>query len=122
MTARPEALQRVPCIWYPVQFQAQQVEALIDSGIKVNTMTPAFAAKLGLSTWPTGVSAKKIDGSPLTTYTMAVAAFSLPDSLGKVQFFEETFLLADTSMKMVLGMPFLALINEDIQLGAERLT
>ena len=53
---------------------------------------------------------------------MTVAAFSLPDSLGKVRFFEETFLLADTSMKVVLGMPFLALSNADIQFGAERLT
>ncbi len=47
-------------------------------------MTPAFAAKLGLSTRPIGVGAQKIDGSPLATYGMAVAAFSLQDSLGKV--------------------------------------
>ena len=121
MTASPEALQHVPCIRYPVQFQAQQVKALIDSGSEVNAMTPAFAAKLGLSTRPTGVGAQKIDGSLLATYGMAVAAFSLQDSLGKVRFFEETFLLADTSIKVVLGMPFLAFSNADIQFGAERL-
>ncbi len=114
MTASLEALQRVPCIRYPVQFQAKPIEALIDSGSEVNAMTPAFAAKLGLSTRPTGVGAQKIDSSPLATYGMVVAAFSLQDSLGKVLFFEETFLLADTSMKMVLGMPFLALSNTDI--------
>ena len=51
-------------------------------------MTPAFAAKLGLSTRPTSVSAQKIDGPPLATYGMAVAAFSLQDSLGSVRFFE----------------------------------
>ena len=53
---------------------------------------------------------------------MAAAAFSLQDSLGRVRFFEETFFLADTSMKVVLGIPFLALSNGDIQFGAERLT
>ncbi len=41
-------------IRYPVQFQAQQVKALIDSG---NAITPAFAAKLGFSTQPTDVGA-----------------------------------------------------------------
>ncbi len=53
---------------------------------------------------------------------MIVAAFSLQDSLGGVWFFEETFFLADTSMKVVLGMFFLAFSNGDIQFGAERLT
>ncbi len=77
-------------------------------------MTHAFAAKRGLSTRPTVVVAQKIDGSSLATYGMAVAAFSLQDSLGKVLFFEETFLLADTSIKAVLGMPFLAFSNADI--------
>ncbi len=85
-------------------------------------MTPAFAAKVGLTIWPTGVATQKIDGSPLAMYSMAVAAFSLQDSLGKVWFFKETFLLGDTSMKVVLGMLFLALCNADIQFGAERLT
>ena len=47
-------------------------------------MTPAFAAELGLYTGPTGVGAQKIDDSLLATYGMAVAAFSLQDSLGKV--------------------------------------
>ena len=85
-------------------------------------MTSAFAAKLGFSTRPTGVGAQKIDGSPLATYGIAVTAFSLQDSLGKVRFFEETFLLADTSMKVVLRILFLALSNADFQFEAERLT
>lgn len=45
VTASPEALQHVPCIRYPIQFQeSQEVRALIDSGSKVNAMTPAYAA------------------------------------------------------------------------------
>ncbi len=55
-------------------------------------------------------------------YGIAVAAFSIQDSLEKVRFYEETFLLGDTSIKVVLGMPFLAFSNSDIQFKAERLT
>ncbi len=51
---------------------------------------------------------------------MVTASFSLQDSLEKVQFFEETFLLADTSMEIVLVMLFLALSNADFQFGAEK--
>lgn len=65
-------------------------------------MNPTFAAKLGLPIWPTGVGTQKFDGSSLATYGMVIAGFSLQDSQGKVRFFEETFLLADTSMEVVL--------------------
>ena len=112
MTASSEALQRVPCISYPVQFegsQAGEVRALIDSGSEVNAMTPAFAAKLGLSTQPINVGAQKIDGSVIKTYDMTTAGFSIQDKSGRARFFEIIFLLADTSVEVVLGMPFLAL-------------
>ena len=114
MTASPEALKRVPCIKYSIQFQAQQVEALVDSGSEVNAMTPTFVAKLGLSTQPTNVGDQKIDGFALKTYGMTIAGFSIQEGLGKFRFFEETFLLADTSMNVVLGMPFLSLNNADV--------
>ncbi len=52
---------------------------------------------------------------------MILARFSLQDSLGRVWFFEKTFLLADTSMEVVLGMLFLALSNADFQFGVEKL-
>ena len=78
-------------------------------------MTPAYAAELGLTTRKTSVGAQKIDGLPLETYGMALTRFSVQDSLGRVRFFEETFLLADTSMEVVLGMPFLSLSNADVE-------
>ncbi len=53
---------------------------------------------------------------------MVSASFSIQDSLGKVRFFEETFLLRDTSMEVVLGMLFLAFSNADFQFSAEKLT
>ncbi len=54
----PKALQRVPCIWYPVWFQkSQPIRALIDFGSEVNTITPAYAVKLGLITQKISVEA-----------------------------------------------------------------
>ncbi len=103
------------CIWYPAQFQNNEIQALIDSGSEVNAMIPAYATKLGLSAWITSVGAQKIDGSPLKTYNMVLASFSLLDSLRRVRFFEETFLLADTSMEVVLWMPFLSFSNVDVK-------
>ena len=39
----------------------------------------------------------------------------MQDGLDKIRFVKETFLLADTSMNVVLGMPFLSFSNIDIQ-------
>ncbi len=106
----------MPYIRYPVRFQeGQAIRALINFGSEVNAMIPTYAAKLGLTTRKISVGAQKIDGSPLETHGMTSAKFSLQDSLGKVQFFEETFLLADTSMEVVLGIPFLSLSNVDVK-------
>ncbi len=122
-TQAPKALQQVLCFWYPVRFQeSQPIRALIDSGSEVNTMTPAYASEVGLTTRKTSVGAQKIDGLPLETHGMTSARFLLQDSLKRVWFFEETFLLADTSMEVVLGMLFLTFSNADFQFGAEVLT
>ena len=87
VTSSLEVLHRVTCIWYSVQFQANQVKALIDSCSKVNVMTLVFAAKIGFTPKSTNVGILKIDGSPLKTYGMVSAEFLLQDSLGKVRFF-----------------------------------
>ena len=88
--------------------------ALINSGSEVNAMTPAYAKKLGLRIWKTDVGAQKIDGSSLDTFKMVIASFEVIDKLGGAQFFQETFLLANTMIELVLGMPFLTLSNADI--------
>ena len=46
---------------------------------------------------------------------MTSASFSLLDSLRRIQFFEETFLLADTSIEVVLEMPFLSLSHANVE-------
>ena len=45
---------------------------------------------------------------------MVIAGFSPQDKRRKVQFFQDTFLVADTRMKVILGMFFLTLSNADI--------
>ena len=40
-------------------------------------MTPAYVAKLDLTTWKTSVRAQKIDGLPLEIYSMALARLSI---------------------------------------------
>lgn len=78
-------------------------------------MTLAYITKLGLTTWKTSIGVQKIDSLPIKTYNMVLASFLLMDSLGKIRFFEKTFLLANTSIEVVLGMPLLFLSNINIK-------
>ena len=77
---------------------------------KVNAMTLAYAAHLGLKVRMTNVGAQKIDGSLLATYSIVIAAFQVDNKLGRSWFFQETFLLAGISMEVVLGILFLFLV------------
>ena len=122
--AREEALKRVPCMQYPVQFKGMskaQGQALIDSGSEVNAIHPTFAKQLGLPIRPIDIGAQKIDGTTLDTYGMVVAAFSVEDKANRVRFFEETFLVANVSPEVVLGMPFLTLSGVDVDFSGREL-
>ena len=88
--------------------------ALLDLGNDVNVIHPTFAKKLGLVIQTTNVGAQKIDGITLETYGMMVATFPVTDQADKVRFFEETFLIANVSPDMVLGIPFLILNSVDV--------
>ena len=114
--SKKATLERIPCIRYSVWFRkgSDNTQALIDSGSKVNAINSAYAKKLGLCIRQTDVGAQKIDGSHLETFGMVIASFLLKDKLGKVCFFQETFLVADTQIKVILGMPFLTFSNVDI--------
>ena len=115
-TNKELTLERVPCIHYLLCFQKDTtgIRALVDSGSEVNTMTPAYAAKLDLQVQKTNIRAQKIDGSTLETFGMVLADFQVENKLGKARFFQETFLLADISTEVVLGMPFLTLSNANV--------
>ena len=45
---------------------------------------------------------------------MVLASFQVEDKLKKARFFQKTFLLADLSIEIFLGMPFLTLSNANI--------
>ena len=95
---------------------------MLDSGSKINAMSPAYAKKLGLKTKKTNVRAQKIDGSALKTFGMMIAEFQVEDKGGRPRFFQETFLVADTKFEVVLGMLFLKISNANVAFGEGILT
>ena len=117
-----EEVVRVPCIQYPVQFQEEQVKALLNSSSEVNAMNPDFARKLGFKIWKTNVRAQKIDGSALETFGMIIADFQVEDKANRPRFFQETFLVANTKFEVILEMPFLKISNADVSFGEGTLT
>ena len=84
-------------------------------------MNPTYVAKLGLVTWKTDVGMQKIDSLTLVTYRMVLVGFSSQNKLWRVWCFEETFLLADTSMEIVLGILFVILSDADVQFVEKKL-
>ena len=114
---REEALERVSCIHYLVQFKntsRAQVQALVDSESEFNAIHLTFAKQLGLPIRPTDVRAQKIDGTILDNYEMVVADFSVEEKANQVGFFEKTFLVANVSLKVVPGMSFFTLSGADV--------
>lgn len=85
-------------------------------------MTPTHAAKLGLVTSKADVVPQKMNGSTLEIYRMIIADFSVQNRLKKVRLFEETFLLTDTSMEIVLNIPFFTLPDAHILFAKKELT
>ena len=115
-------LAQVTCIWYPITFWKKSVSmsALFDLASEVNAIHPTLARKLGLPIRPINVETQKIDGTMLDIFRIVVSAFSVTDKANRVRFFEETFLVANVSLEVVLGMPFLILSNADVDfLGRE---
>lgn len=97
--------------------------ALIDPNIEINGMTMAYTTKFDFIIWKISVGTLKINSSLLKTYNMILTSFLLHDSLERIWFFEETFLLADTSMEVVLKILFLSLSNTDVEFAElEKLT
>ena len=118
------SLERVLYIHYLLHFRKDTagVKAIIDSGRDVDAMIPAYPSKLDLKVHHTNVEAQKIDGSTLKIFGMVLANLQVEDKLGRVWVFQETFLLADISAKVVSDMPFLTLSNADVQFIEKELT
>ena len=116
-------LARVLSIWYPITLRKKSVSmsALFDSGSKVNAIYPTFVWELGLPIRPTNIGVQKIDGIMLDIYGMVVIAFSVTDKANRVKFFEETFLVANVSLEIVLGILFLTLSGANINFLGQKL-
>ena len=82
-------LKKISCIDYPVVFQEdqKQIRVLLNSGSKVNTMSPIYIKKLGLKTWKTNIGAQKIDGSILKTFKIVITDFQVENKVGRLRFF-----------------------------------
>ena len=84
-------------------------------------MHPFFAKQLGLPIQPTDVRAQKINDSTLDTHGMVVTAFSVVEKGNRVRFFEEIFLVANVSLEVVFGMPFLTLSGANVDFSGREL-
>ena len=78
-------------------------------------MTSAYVTKLGLRPRSINFNAQKIDSLVLEINGIILASFLLQDSQKRVRFFEKTFLLANTSLEVVLKIFFLDSNNADIK-------
>ena len=107
-------LAQVPCIRYPINFKKKSMLELLDLGSKVNAINPIFTKEPGFPIKPTDVGMQKIDGIMLDTNGIVVVAFLMIDKTNRVKFFEKTFLVANISLKVVLGMLFFTLSSVDI--------
>lgn len=84
-------------------------------------MTVTYAAKLSLKVRHTNDKAQKINGSIFKTFGMVLAIFQIEDKQSQVRYFQETFLLADTYVEMVLRMPFLNFSNTNVSFSEQEL-
>lgn len=84
-------------------------------------IAPAYAAKLGFKVQPINVKAQKIDSFLFKIFDMVLASFPIEDKLGQPRFFQETFLVANTSLAVILNMLFLTLSNAIVLFKARKL-
>ena len=53
---------------------------------------------------------------------MVITDFQVEDKIGRLRFFQETFLVADTQFEVVLRMLFFKISNADMSFGKKTLT
>lgn len=77
-------------------------------------ITQLYTTKLGFKICAINIRAQKIDSFTFETFDIVLASFQVKDKLGRDRFFQNIFLVADTSIEVILRMPFLALSNADV--------
>lgn len=110
-------LKRVLRIYDLLCFRKDQCKilALINLNNKVNAITLAYIAKLGLNVQKTDIVAQKINSSILDIFERVLVNFQIKDKLIRVWFFQKTFLVVNTNLEVVFGMLFLTFSYLNIQ-------
>lgn len=117
-------LKQVLYIYYLMQFKNNQVkiQALINSGNKINAITKFYTAKLSFKVQLTNISAQKINYYIFKMFEIIIASFEVKDKLKKAQIFQKTLLIANTSMAVILRIHFLIFSNINIWFTKKKLT
>ena len=74
-TDNNEELIRMSYIYNSVQFQKEQIQALLDRNSEMNSISLDFIWKLSFNIEKTNIRAQKIDGSTLNNFKMRTADF-----------------------------------------------
>ena len=94
---------------------------LFNSGNEVNTIYSIFIKELRLLIRPTNIRAQKINGIKLNIYRPVVGAFSEINKANRVKFFEETFLMANISPKVITRISFFTLSSANVDFLDQKL-
>lgn len=118
-------LEGISCIHYLLCFykdKNNKVLALMNLGNKVNAKNSRYASKLDLKICSTNVRAQKNGGFTLKTFGMVLTRFQVKNKLEKARFFQETFLLINTSAELEVEMLFLTFTNIKVLFLKQKLT
>lgn len=88
---------------------------MINLGSEVNTITPTYIAKLSPKIQKTNIEAQKINDSIHNTFGIVLTDFLVKDKLNEAQSFQKTFIVANNTLEVILGMFFLTFSNVDIE-------
>lgn len=92
------------------------------SGNVMNAMTSRSVVMFNISIRATSINTQKIDGFAIKTYETILAGFWTKDKVGKIRFFDETFLITNTSMEIVIEIDLLAGNYLDISFSDENIS
>lgn len=78
---------KISCIHYMIQFQEEQIKALLNSGNKINTISLCYIKKLGLKILQINIGAQKIASSILKIFEIMIANFQIKNKISRSKFF-----------------------------------
>ena len=74
----------ISSIHYQIWFKKNMIQAIIDFGNEINTMTPRYTSKLGLKVRLSKLEAQRINSSIFKTFIMVLASFQVENKLARL--------------------------------------